>query len=225
MSFLVVANFKSHKNSSEVKSWISVVAPVAQDSPSTIIVAPSFTHLAIDHRPSSIALAAQDVSPFPPGSYTGAINATQLQELDVRYCLVGHSERRHYFHETALDVAAKVKELIEVGITPIICLRKEDLVPDRATLDDGLIASCYFCYEPPSDIGGSVTAPLEDIGNITSQIKQIFNTGKVMYGGSVNADNLTSLLSLGLSGVIISTACLNPVSFNQIIAQLSHVKN
>lgn len=219
MSFLVVANFKSHKTLSEVESWLKAVPPTHD-----VVVAPSFLHLSLAVSSWPLSVCAQDVSPFPPGSYTGAVSASQLQDLGVTYCLVGHSERREYFHETSMDVANKVKELVAVGITPIVCLRKGDLAPQRAALDDGLISSCYFCYEPPADIGGTVTAPIEDIQQTTDQISRIFDTQKVMYGGSVNADNLASLLPLGLSGVLVATACLDSASFKQIITKLPHAK-
>jgi triosephosphate isomerase len=217
MSFLVVANFKSNKTISEVKSWISAVHPT-----SGVVVAPSFVHLNLFDK--SFVLSGQDVSPFPRGSYTGAVNAGQLKELGATYCIVGHSERRQYFYETSMDVANKVKELVAANIIPIVCLRKDDLASQRAALKDNDAAACYFCYEPPTDIGGTVTAPLDDIARTTAQIAQIFTTQKVMYGGSVNADNIDSLLPLALSGVIVATACLDSASFNQIMAKLSHAK-
>ena len=221
MPFLVVANFKSHKTQTEVESCLKAV-PSTHD----VIVAPSFVHLSFVHSfAPAFILCAQDVSPFPPGSYTGAVSASQLKDLGVTYCIVGHSERREYFHETSMDVANKVKELVTARIIPIVCLRKEDLGPQRAALDDGLVSSCYFCYEPPADIGGTVTAPIEDIRQTTDQISKIFDTQKIMYGGSVNADNIDALLPLGLNGVIVATACLDSASFKQIITKLSHAKN
>lgn len=189
---------------------------------SGVVVAPSFVHL--DLFDKSFVLAGQDVSPFPSGSYTGAVAAFQLKDLGATYCIVGHSERREYFHETSIDVANKVKELVAVGMIPIVCLRKVDLGSQRAALVDELASHCYFCYEPPADIGGTVTAPVDDIKGTTEQIAKIFDTQKVMYGGSVNADNIESLLLLGIQGVIVATACLDSASFNQIIAKLSHVK-
>jgi triosephosphate isomerase len=217
MSFLVVANFKSNKTTSEVKSWISAVQPT-----SSVVVAPSFVHLNLFDK--SFILAGQDVSPFPPGSYTGAIAARELKGQGVTYCIVGHSERRTYFHETSVEIASKVKELLTVGITPIVCVRKEDLSGQRGALDDALIKDCYFCYEPPEDIGGTVTAPLTDIKSTTGQIAEIFDTKQVMYGGSVNAENINSLLPLGIQGVIVATASLDSASFNQILAKISHAK-
>lgn len=218
MTPFVVANFKSHKTASDVTTWLKSVPA----SPH-VLVAPSFVHLSLaaDLWPS--AVCAQDVSPFPPGSYTGAVSAVQLQDLGVTHCLVGHSERRAYFHETSNDVARKASELLSVGITPIICLRSEDLLSDRAALDDHALAAAYFCYEPPSDIGGTTTAPFDDIRAVTTKIQGLFGTHRVMYGGSVTADNLPSLLPLQLAGFIISTASLDPASFTKLVAQLSHV--
>jgi triosephosphate isomerase len=224
MSFLLIANFKSHKTGKEIESWLQEVSPVVKDSPAIVSIAPSFPYLNSSDRSSAIHLAAQDVSPFPPGSYTGAINAKQLQDLGVTYCLIGHSERRRYFHETAIDVADKAKELIEVGITPILCLAKEDINAQRAALDEQVSKQCLFCYEPPADIGGTETASLDDIRTTTQEIKKIFSVEHVMYGGSVNADNIEPLLSLDLAGVLVASASLDSASFNQIIAKLKHVQ-
>lgn len=220
MSFLIVANFKSNKTITEVKSWIKAVKPTP-----SMVVAPSFPHLSTIHDLTpTISLAAQDVSPFPPGSYTGAVSARELKDLGVSYCLVGHSERRRYFHETAADVANKVTELLAVDITPIVCLSQADIDPQFGALDSTQIKHCIFCFEPPADIGGTETAPVADIARVVAQIKETFSTGQVMYGGSVTAENIASLLPLGLNGVLVATASLDPTSFISIIQKSSHAR-
>lgn len=198
-------------------SWIDAVPP----SPN-FAVAPSFPYLSLF---SKYTLVGQDVSPFPPGSYTGAVSARQLADLGAKYCLVGHSERRRYFHETHADVAAKVKELVESEITPIVCLSEPDLAPQKAVLDDELTPSCLFCYEPPGDIGGTTTAPLDNIKMVTDQIKALYETTRVMYGGSVNDGNIESILSLDLVGTIAATASLNPDNFIRLINKISDVRS
>lgn len=223
--FLVVANFKSHQTQSDLTSWLNRVK--VPSSPSiSLAIAPSFPHLSllsdVRYSNSDIRSCAQTVSPFPPGSYTGAVNAHQLQEMGINYCLVGHSERRIYFHEDSNDVARQVHELVSVGITPIICQRAQDIAPDRAALNDGDLVSAIFCFEPSADIGGTVTAPLEEIKKVTTQISSIFATPKVMYGGSVNANNITPLLTLDLAGVLVSTASLNPTDFNSLLSLIPH---
>jgi len=217
MTFLVIANFKSNKTQNEVKTWIKSVHP----SPH-MVIAPSFPHLALIHAlMPSFSLCAQDVSPFPPGAYTGAVNAAQLKDLAVSYAIVGHTERRHYFHETAPAIAAKVKELLAFDIKPIVCLERHDIASTFSALDDEYYAKCIYCFEPSKDIGGTVTAPLDSILDVKAMVEKYVPNAQFMYGGSVNASHISDLLRLGLSGVLVSTASLKSSSFNDILSLLS----
>ncbi|MFZ2199337.1 MAG: triose-phosphate isomerase family protein [Microgenomates group bacterium] len=214
MTFLVIANFKSNKLEKDIIDWIAAVAPRPE-----MVVAPSSLHLHL--FPPHFTLAAQDVSPFPMGSYTGAVNARQLSELGVKYCLVGHSERRRYFHETCADVAQKVRELLTVSITPIICMDHGDIAPQFAALDADSLDQCIYCFEPSEDIGGTTIADPKMILDIKSKVAQFVPSARFMYGGSVTAQNLDSLLNIGLSGVLVATASLDPLSFNSLLAKIS----
>lgn len=229
MNFIVLANFKSHKNSHEVESWLQTISPVATESKAkvSLLVAPSMIHVPLvsnfAFRASNLSLCAQDVSPFPPGAYTGAVNATQLKEYLVSYCLVGHTERRRYFHETTSDVANKAKELLSVGITPAICLSREDIEPQFAALDDGIQNDCIYCFEPPADIGGTVAAPADLIEDTLAMIRR-YASAPVLYGGSVTPENIGTLQNTSIDGVLVSTASLDPNSLNQIITQVAHAR-
>lgn len=230
MSFIVLANFKSHKIASEIEPYLKTIAPTVTDFKSkiTTLIAPCHLHIPhvsyyMIHNNLDIKLTSQDVSPFPPGSYTGAVNATQLKEYLVTYCLIGHSERRRFFHESPIDITNKAKELLSVGITPAICLSREDIEPQFAALDDELQGQCLYCFEPPADIGGTTTAPLDLIQDTVAMIKN-YTSAPVLYGGSVTPENIEPLLGIELDGVLVATASLDPNNLNKIITKVSHVR-
>lgn len=214
MSFLVIANFKSNKTSQEVTSWVSQVSRYIRSTSSLeIAVAPSFPHLPLL---KGFTLAAQDVSPFPKGSYTGAVNAAQLKEIGVKYVIIGHSERRRYFHETHQEIANKAQELYSVGLTPVLCLDKIDISCQFAALAVDK-SDLIYAYEPVSDIGGTSTAPIKEISSVIADIRHIAgNSARVLYGGSVNANNISSLQGLA-DGVLVATASLDPDNFISLI--------
>ena len=220
----VIANFKSHKTTGEIKSWLTEFHNTAEDA--KVIVAlpsPYLSLLSPNTYPLQPILAAQDVSPFPAGSYTGAVNATQLKDLGVQYCLVGHSERRRYFHETSIEVAKKVDELLNEGITPIVCISEGDLASQFATLKDESICKCLFAYEVLTDIGGTETTSISHIIEMTSLLKKYTNNSSLglLYGGSVNPSNVASLVGV-VDGLLVATASLDPQSFTQVVTGFTH---
>lgn len=223
MSFIVVANFKSNQTGPGVKTWLTDVSPSAKLAKNlTVVLAPSFPHLVTQSWPANIAKAAQDVSPFPPGSYTGAVPARTLKDLGVTYAIVGHSERRRHFHETPVEIANKITELLGEGITPIVCVTEDQLVPQFAALDHSVIGQCIFCFEPEDNIGGTEIADPKSIKSVLARLKSLAPSSPLMYGGSVNERNIVSLLSLKLDGVLVASASLNSQSFIAILTGLSH---
>lgn len=221
MTFFVIANLKSHKTFSEMELWLKAVSPLAKKANPQIkvIVSPSYPYLQLAASRMPSAICSQDVSPFPPGSYTGAVNVVQLLDLGVKYSIVGHSERRQYFHETPMEVSNKIRELHDSDLIPILCLSKEDIAPQLATLEEEDKKNLLVVYEPPADIGGTEIAPIKDISKVVAIFKTEFPNVPILYGGSVNARNIQSIIGL-VDGVLVGTACLDPVDFISLIQEV-----
>jgi triosephosphate isomerase len=191
---------------------------------------------------SSIKLGAQDVFSEEKGAYTGEISPLMLSGL-CQYVIIGHSERRAYFCETDETVNLKMKAAIRHGLKPIMCVG-ENLIENESDgtqtvigrqLCSGLkdIESINFliAYEPIWAIGTGRAATGTHANNIMAFIRRllagIYNQEKaesvpLLYGGSVNADNVAEYLSQpDVDGALVGGASLKPAQFLSIIKQAS----
>lgn len=214
-NLFIVANWKSNMTKIEAKDWLLDFSVGKLPDSLKVIVLPPFTlldnlngYIRINDIP--IELGSQNVSPFENGAYTGEISATQIAEF-ASYVLIGHSERRINFNETNEMVNKKIEESVKVGLKPIVCVSNIDQVKDLIN-GDFIIA-----YEPLGAIGtGKAEDPLV-VSSIVKQIKEQKDL-KVIYGGSVNADNLKEYIDiLEIEGVLIGGKSLNASSLLSII--------
>lgn len=193
-----------------------------------------------------VAIGAQDVSANTQGAYTGEVSAAMLKDLGVKFCIVGHSERRAYHGETDSQVNAKVKQLLANGITPIICVGETLEQRERGItlewiamqvkcalegLTDGETRRCVIAYEPVWAIGTGKTATAEQAQEVCEHIRLVVRklydakTARavpVLYGGSMNAKNCEELLACpDIDGGLIGGASLKPADFSVILGAAS----
>lgn len=218
MSKLIIANWKSNKTAATAIEWSQQFNVEIKDSVE-IVVAPSYHLVTVvrEHLPENVHLAAQDVSSFPMGSYTGAVNAQQLKDMNVTHCIVGHSERRKYFHETHQDIAAKISQLVTNNIAPILCL-DEDYIEEQAdALESKNIPNLIVAYEPLSAIGSGNNAPVDQVTRVVEKIHQVYGDVPVIYGGSVDERSVNEYLLVS-DGVLVGGASLEPANFSKVVA-------
>lgn len=217
---IFIANWKSNKTSQEVQNFIEELKNHKEEinfENKTIVIAPSFTLLPktrqlVDEANLQVKLSGQNVSPFPEGAYTGDVNAKQVKEF-AEYVIIGHSERKRYFHESENDVENKIKEAEDQGLIVVQCIQNENSqIHDKADV---------VAYEPPDAIStfgvGEAEDP-EEIRKVFEKISEELKGRSLLYGGSVNKDNIESYLKIDIcAGFLIGGASLDPQSFMSLI--------
>jgi len=189
---------------------------------------------------TGIDVGAQDVSVHESGAYTGEVSAGMLRDFGVRYCLVGHSERRQYHGETDAVVADKAQRALAAGVTPIVCVgetlaeretgRTEEVVKRQLAAvvhtNGHCISEIVVAYEPVWAIGTGKTASPEEAQQVHAVLRAQLRAATpkadrvlILYGGSMNAANAAQLLSQpDIDGGLVGGASLKPADFLSIIA-------
>jgi len=190
-------------------------------------------------------VAAQNCSDKKNGAYTGEISAEMLHSIGIKYCVVGHSERREYFLENNKLLAEKVNVCLQNDITPIFCcgeslrVREENnqnqfvqrqLEESLFHLTEEQIRTIIIAYEPIWAIGTGKTATTEQAQEMQKHIRFVLESkyGKnvtdeiaILYGGSVKANNAAELFSCpDVDGGLVGGASLVARDFIEIIKAL-----
>lgn len=242
--FLIAGNWKMNKSIAEAIDFASELKAQGLNNPEELAVIAPFTQL-VDLKKelsgSDVKIGAQNVHYETSGAYTGEISAPMLKEIDVDFCIVGHSERRQYFAETDETINLKLKALLEQNITPILCIGESleireagnamAFVSNQLSRDlDGLsgdeVSKIVIAYEPIWAIGTGKTATPDQAEDMCAFIRGLIeglfaieNAEDliVLYGGSMKPANAEELLAKkDINGGLIGGASLAVDSFKEI---------
>ena len=235
MNKLIVGNQKMYMDKDAVLNFVNMLQN--QRNNTEVIICPSYPFL--NYYKDVVSVGAQNVSVNDNGAYTGEVSASQLKSLDVSYCIVGHSERREYQHETDEEINQKINKLLVNGITPILCIGEKleerqnkqtesvitkELDADLRNLSTTDVEKIIIAYEPIWAIGTGLTPTTEEIDATTTFIKRYlqnqYHLDKmiVLYGGSVSDKNVDELNAItSVDGYLIGGASSKLDAFKYII--------
>jgi triosephosphate isomerase len=243
---LVAGNWKMNLTNPEAVALVrELLAVPVTGRGCEVVVCPAFTALAevaLVLSGTAIRLGGQNLYWEPSGAFTGEVSAAQLRSVSCSYVIVGHSERRWVFGEDDAGVGRRTRAALEGGLIPIVCVG--ETLQDRETgateqvvrtqlgaVLDALGAApsmpLVVAYEPVWAIGTGKTATPEQAQEVHAFIRPLLvdrwgEAGaktRILYGGSVNADNATALMSQpDVDGALVGGASLKAPSFDAIVA-------
>ncbi|MBV1836864.1 triose-phosphate isomerase [Acetobacter estunensis] len=239
---IIVGNWKMNGLTADSADRVKQLLAGLTTSPAPgveVVVCPPFTQLALlapALKGTPIALGAQDCHKDDKGAHTGDISAAMLADVGATHVILGHSERRRDYNEVDETVREKVLAATQAGLTPIVCIgetedqRQSGETEDtlgwqiKGSLPDGFTG--VVAYEPVWAIGTGLAATAEDIRTTVAFIRaelerQFGDAGKslrILYGGSVDANNAASILDIeNVGGALVGGASLKPDAFLSII--------
>lgn len=212
----IIGNWKSNKNIGETQNWFKNFQFLYTQNQNInlknmeMVICVPFTLLPLakklrDEYKLPLKLGAQNTSSFVNGAYTGEVSASQISEF-AQYVLIGHSERRNNFHENDKILEEKTERANEAKLISIYCVQDENtFIPPNANI---------IAYEPVWAIGTGKTDTPENANRVSQIIKNKWNGGVLIYGGSVTPDNIKSFISTEyIDGVLPGGASLDANKF------------
>ena len=243
---IVAGNWKMNKTAKEAAQFFNELKPLVADVKNAgIVIGAPFTALETATREtagSNIKIAAENMNAKESGAYTGEVSPLMLKDLGVEYVILGHSERREYYHETDEIINEKVKSALAHDLKPILCFGETLEEREAGTTNDvvktqitgGLkdvtaaeMANVVLAYEPVWAIGTGKTATPEQAQEVHAFIrglltdlygKEVAENVTVQYGGSMNDANAADLIAqTDIDGGLVGGASLIPEKFAVII--------
>ncbi len=243
---LIAGNWKMHLDRD---SAVALARSLSREAPDTedrdVLVCPSFPLLADVKRAlgkGHVLLGAQNMHFEDSGAFTGEVSADMLLSIGCSHVILGHSERRHIFHEDNETVNKKVMQALSRGLIPILCVgellaereagKTEDIVKDQVVgglrgVSEEDMRVLVIAYEPVWAIGTGKTATPEDAdgvhGFIRETVADLYNAQTaeglcILYGGSVKPQNVDGLMAMdNIDGALVGGASLKADSFLRII--------
>ena len=243
---IVAANWKLNGNRSMVNSLVAAVNKHAASAVSAdVVICPPFPYLAESKQlidQNNTFLGAQNVAKEAEGAFTGEVSAEMLAEVGCRFVIIGHSERRQYYAESNGIVADKFVRVQEAGLIPIVCVGESLQQREQGKMEETIISqvqaviakaginsfeNAVVAYEPIWAIGTGETATpgqAQEVhalirGQVAEQSESIASELRILYGGSVKADNAAELFAQAdIDGGLIGGASLDADQFNAIVS-------
>jgi len=249
-TWIVAGNWKMHNTIGESITLSQAIKEgTTKIKNGEVVIAPPFTSLGNVYetiKGSKVSLAAQNMHYEDKGAFTGEIAPGMLKDIGCTYVIIGHSERRKYFHERDEDINLKVKKALAVGLKPILCVGETEderikgvtkVVIDqqikKALSGVDKIDNVVIAYEPVWAIGTGKVATSGQAEEVHSFIRGILKELygdvskdiRILYGGSVTKDNIGELIGMeNIDGALVGGASLKPDAFLGIIQQISGKK-
>ncbi len=230
---ILISNFKSYKTRNETKNYLLEINNLLKNINilDEIIVFPSA--IALQNTIGQISIGSQNIYPALNGPFTGEITLQQIDEFNIEYVLIGHSERRDILNESIDFIAKKFNFLVEHNKKIVLCIGESQEIRERgetlAFLKSQLsnlnlnYKNLTIAYEPIWAIGSGLTPTLNQIEETLQFLADLTNK-KIIYGGSVKLANIKEILSLSsCNGVLIGGASLNVQDFSQMIKIASSI--
>jgi triosephosphate isomerase (TIM) len=243
---IIAGNWKMHKTLPEAKVFLEEVSGLVpgKEQVDTVVCAPALflERLVESSKGSDVEIGAQNMHFEESGAFTGEISPVALEDLGVKYVILGHSERREMFNETDESVNKKTLAAFKHNLTPIVCVGESleqrengetmDLVGSQVEkaltgLTEEQVKQTVIAYEPIWAIGTGKSSTSADANEVCAHIRSVVakqfsqaaaDAVRIQYGGSVKPANIKEYMSQpDIDGALVGGASLQPTDFLQLL--------
>ena len=238
---ILVGNWKMNKTLAETKEFVEAVdSKIHHDADFGIAV--PYLDLLVARKAENLIVAAENCHFKDSGAYTGEVSVPMLEEIGIKWCIIGHSERRSMFGDTDETVNLKAKRLFEAGITPIVCVGETEAEFDAGKTEEVLntqihgslkelnpedVKKMVVAYEPIWAIGTGKSADSTIAENCCKYVrsvieemygKEVADEVRIQYGGSVKPENVAEYMAQeDIDGALVGGASLKVDSFLEMV--------